>query len=185
MVEKVFSSLFAHMRKGIQMHDQLTYAFGFLNLLGYKKCQEYHTFEELNNFYKAREFFLENHSKLLVEETYEPIEVIPANWYKHVRENVDVNTKRSAIKDLTKIWVEWEKETKHFLEEKYKELYEMGEILCAIKVAEMIKEVRDELKLAREKQINLDSIGYDISLIVDEQSALYDKYEEKIKSIWG
>lgn len=185
MIEDIFSTLFAHMRKGVQMHNDLAYAFGFLNLLGYKKCHEYHMLEELHNYYEAKDFFLYNYSKMLIDENYEPVEIIPANWYKHSREDVDVNTKRSAIKDLTKIWVEWEKETKKLLEEKYKELYEMGEVLCAIKIAEMIKEVSEELKLAQEKQINLDSIGYDISLIVDEQSDLYDKYKEKIKSIWG
>lgn len=62
-------------------------------------------------------------------------------------------------------------------------MYELGEIYGALKVSELIKDVSNELSIAHQKQIDLDSIGYDISLIVDEQDDLYKKYKKKIKSI--
>ena len=96
---------------------------------------------------------------------------------------VDVNNKRSAVKDLMKKWVDWEKETKTLLEANYKQLYEMDEINGALEVASLIKDVSQELANAQEKYIDLESMGYDIVCIIDWQSNLYKQYCKKIKEI--
>jgi len=183
-VEEIFSLLAAHMEKGIRMHNHLVTAFGFLNLCGYQKCQEYHFFEEGYNYRKFLNFYLDNYNKMIIKSPIEEINVIPSNWYKHLKKEVDTSTKRTAIRDLMEIWVDWETETKKLLENEYKELYDLGEINGAIKIMELIQDVSKELEIAHKKQINLETIGYDISLIVDEQEKLYKKYQSKIKNIY-
>ena len=181
MIEEVIST---HMMKGIKMHNKLMDAFGFLNLSGYQKCQEYHVMEELHNYHNWHKFYLEHHNKLIMNDAFEEIEVIPANWYKYKRQDVDSNTKRSAVKDLMKIWINWEKETKKLLEEKYKEAYEMNDIPVVLKIAECIKDVSGELVQAESKQIALDAINYDMIFITEEQQEMYDKYVEKLANLY-
>ena len=159
-VEEIFSIISTHMAKGLRIHNELANAFGFLNLCGYRKCHEYHFFEESYNYRCLNDFYLDTYNKILIENSIEEVNVIPINWRKHFKEDVDANTKRAAIKDLTKIWVEWEKETKTLLQTKYKELYELGEICGALEVAKLIEDVSKELVIAHKAQIDLDSIEW-------------------------
>ena len=183
-VEEIFSVISTHMAEGLQVHNLLASAFGFLNLRGYKKCHEFHLFEETYNYRCLNDFYLDTYNKIIIENSMKEVNVIPTNWYKHFKEDVDANTKRAAIKDLTKAWVEWEKETKTLLQIKYKELYELGEIYGALRIAELIQDVSQELSIAHSIQIDLDSIGYDMSLITDRQDVLYREYQKKIKKIY-
>lgn len=182
-IEEIFSNISTHMAKGLLIHNQMASLYGFLNLCGYQKCHEYHYYEESRNYRCLQNFFLTHCNKMIREGTVEQPDIIPSNWYKFTKIEVDVNNKRSAVKDLMKKWVEWEKETKTLLELSYKQLYELGEIDCAIKVANFIKDVSEELADAQEKYIDLESMGYDIVYIIDWQPTLYKQYCKKIKEI--
>ena len=182
-IEEIFSNISTHMAKGLLIHNQMASLYGFLNLCGYQKCQEYHYYEESRNYRNLQNFFLTHYNKMIHENTVEQPEVTPSNWYKFTKMEVDVNNKRSAVKDLMKKWVDWEKETKTLLEANYKQLYELGEIDGALEVASLIKDVSQELADAQEKYINLESMGYDIVCIIDWQSNLYKQYCKKIKEI--
>lgn len=179
-VEEIFSKLAAHMVKGLMIHDQMGNAYGFLNLCGYQKCHEYHYFMESKNYKCLQNYYLEHYNKIIPEEKVENPDIIPENWYKHIKSDVDTNTKRSSVKDMIKRWVDWETETKTNLQVFYKELYDMGEICSALKIATFLKDVDKELKSAQKKYLNLEAVGYDISDIVKEQDKLYKKYEEKL-----
>lgn len=180
-VEEIFSRLSAHMVKGLMIHDHFATMFNFLNLCGYRKCHEYHYFEESLNYRCLQNFYLDHFNKLIVEEKVEVPDLIPANWFKHERMDVDASTKRTAIREIYKQWVDWETETKQLYESSYKELYELGEIAAAIKISYFIEDVSAELTRAREKQLNLESHGYDMVAIIDEQKSLYNSYVKKIK----
>ena len=119
---------------------------------------------------------------IIKEEKFESF--IPSTWYKHIKEDVDINTKRSAIKDMMKIWVDWEQKTKELLSKSYKEMYELGEIYPASQILKFLQEVSKELIEAKEQQINLESHGYDLSVIITEQESLYKKYKKQIKQIY-
>ena len=169
------------MRKGIELHDNLATAFCFLNLSGYSKFQEYRFYEESKEYRKLLEFFTTTFNKIIPYKTHNAIEIIPQNWYKHERGEVDANTKRLAIRDLTKTWIEWEKETKTLLETDYKELEALNEVYAMLKIAEILKDVSEELQQAEEKFYNLETFGYDIVSIIEEQQAIYKKYKKKIR----
>ena len=50
---------------------------------------------------------------------------------------------------------------------------------------ELIKDVDEELKSAQAHLINLQTVGYDLCVIVDMQEEKYKKYKNKIcKIVW-
>ena len=179
-MEEIFSKIAMHMIKGIMFHEQVANCYGFLSLEGYKECHEYHYYSEIINYRHLYHYSLDHCHKLIKLGEIEDPAIISSNWYKYTKTDVDVNTKRTAIRDLMKSWIEWERETKQLLENCYKELYELGEIAAAIKISCFIKDVCNELQHAEEKRIKLETIGYDINTIIQEQHDLYEKYKTKI-----
>lgn len=183
-IEEVFSHLSAHMVKGLMIHDQLAAAYDFLNLCGYKKCHEYHYFMESCSYRCLQHYYIKHYHKLIPETSINNPQIIPSNWFKYAKSDVDTNTKRSAIRDLMKKWVDWEIEAKSLLEQSYKELYDQGEIGAALKIGCFLKDTSEELARAQEEQNNLESMGYDIVFIIEAQKRLKDKYAHKMKEIF-
>lgn len=182
-LEEIFSNINKHMSKGLMIHDQIANAFSFLNLRGYRKCHEYHYYEESINYRELNNFYLKYFQKLIPTQEIENPEIIPSSWHRYMREDVDINTKRQQVRELFKKWIDWENETKTLLQSSYKELDSMGEDFAAEKIMYFLKDVSNELAIAQEKYINLKSIDYDIVSIVEEQDILYEKYKEKIKQL--
>ena len=102
LTEEIFSQLVAHMKKGVLIHSQMTDLFGFLNLKKYKKRQEKQFYEENKNCRELQDYYLNRYQKLLPELPVENPALIPQNWIKYTKSEVDTNTKRSTVKDLFK-----------------------------------------------------------------------------------
>jgi len=47
---------------------------------------------------------------------------------------MDMNTKRSAVKNGLEKWIEWEKDVKHFLSEMHNELINNNEVALALRL---------------------------------------------------
>lgn len=184
-VEEIFSTLAAHMIKGLMVHDQMANAYGFLNLCGYKKCHEYHYFAESKNYRHLYNYYLTHYHKLLPEQKIEDPQIIPTTWLKYTKMDVDANTKRTAVKDLMKKWADWEKETKALLEKSYKELCDLGEVCAAEKVLCFLHDVSRELKYIQEKTIDMEVLNYDIGGIIKSQEKIYEKYCRKFKYLFA
>ena len=169
LTEEIFSQLVAHMKKGVLIHNQMTSLFGFLNLKKYKKRQEKQFYEENKNCRELQDYYLNRYQKLLPELPVENPTLIPQNWIKYTKSEVDTNTKRSTTKDLLKKWIEWETQTKEIFQKAYNDLFENGDIDATYKVGELIQDVENELQFARELKINLDATDYDIVYIMEQQ----------------
>lgn len=183
-VDEIFSKLAAHMAKGVSIHNYMVSAFNFLGLKGFAKSQEYHYYEETKNYREFLNYYLNNYYKIVVEERTEIPEIIPTNWYKYMKMDVDISTKKNGTRDIFRKWIAWETETKKLLEVSYQELYELKEIAAAIQVLYLIEDVEKELRGAQEQLIDLEAINFDMSQIVAEQQSLYDLYKEKIKNLY-
>lgn len=183
-VEEIFTTLAAHKKKGILIHEKIMEAYNFLGLKGYKKCHYYHYLEEINSYYYFCHYYMEHYHKLINIEEVEKAEVIPSSWYKYNQFSVDVGTKRNAIKDMMKQWTDWERATKELIQKLYKELIDLGELASADEFSHQLEDVSEELKNAERKQLNLETIGYDIIHIMEEQDNMYNKYKKKIKKIF-
>lgn len=110
-------------------------------------------------------------------------EVIPQNWYNYTRYDVDASTKRNSVKDGFKKWIEYEKDTKQYLTQMAQRLEQMDEREAAKKLDHLIEHVEKEITTAEDKMMNLESTGYDMNYILQQQEELKQKYAKKIREL--
>ena len=180
-VDEIFSELSAHMIKGLMIHDQMADYYDFLSLCGYKRAHEYHYKKEMCTYRKLHRYYINHFGKLIDEKRIDNPETIPSSWYRYTRNEVDANTKRTAVKNGIEKWVAWEKETKALYQMAYRELMQAKEEAAAIFLQECIKAVDCELKYAERKAIELNTVDYSLAYIISEQKHIHDKYKGKMK----
>ena len=180
-IEEIFNKIATHMIQGIMYHDELAKAYDFLGFFGYAKCQDYHHLEEELNYRKLSHYYAKHYFKLLQVENIPKPNIIPQNWFKYTTQDVDTNTKKTAIKDLMFKWTEWEKSTKELYQTSRQELLLLNEVAAALYIDDLICDVDKELRHAQKKLIKLETIGYDLITIMSEQEELYNKYKKKLR----
>lgn len=180
---EIFCRISAHQITGLMLHEQMADYYDFLGLRGYKRMHEYHYFEESAAMRSVHRYFINHFGRLILSAHPTNPAVIPSGWGNYSRFDVDVSTKRRAIKDGFVKWREWETETKKLYQESYKSLCEIGEIAAASKVRQLLEKVDQELKCVERMKLELDSVDYDLGVIMPCQAAMHDEYAEKQKSI--
>lgn len=179
-IEEIYSELNEHMIKGLMIHEQMANYYDFLGLCGYKRCHEYHYYEENHNFRKLNRYYINHHNKLIPETRIDNPNIIPESWFKYSRNDVDASTKMNAVKNGMTKWVEWESDTKKLYEKLYQELINIGEIADASMLQCLICDVDKELKIASKQYLKLKSVDYNIGHIIGEQHHLHKKYKKMI-----
>ena len=182
-IEEIYSKLANRMIQGMMFHEQMANEYRFLGMNGYATCHEYHFMDETCNYRKLCRYFIDHHNKLVPYSDVEDPNTIPESWYRYTRQDVDVNTKKNAVKANLERWVSWEHETKELYETCYKELMEAGEVASALFVAEFIRDVDRELKKAQKYHLGKVSTGYDLVSIMDEQVHKKEKYRDKLQEL--
>ena len=182
-IGEIYTEISTHMLNGVMIHESMANYYDFLGLKGYSKCHEYHYLSELNEQRKINSYYINHYNKLIENKAIAQPDIIPNNWYNHVRQDVDFNTKINAIKNGFTKWVKWENDTKKFYEKMYIELMNINEITSAIRIKELIYDVDEELKDAENEFLNIETIDYDLSQIISEQELLYNKFNKKISKI--
>lgn len=179
-VEEIFSKIANHLAIGLLFHNQLISVYGFLNLKGYQQQQQRQYFEECHNYLDLKQFYFNQYGKMIQEdEEIKRPKLIPGNWYKYTKSEVDTSTKRTTIRDMFKQWIKWEEDTKLLLSNCYFQLMELKQICGANKILNMLSQVNQELSRARKQQIDLQTIGYDIVYIVDNQNKIKLEDDDK------
>lgn len=181
--EEIFAKINSHMIEGIMYHDQMANYFDFLSLHGYKRLHEYHAIEEAAARRSLNRYFINHFDMLIPEIAVTDPKAIPDSWHRVNRTDVDISTKRRAVRDGFTRWREWETETKKLYEQSYKDLCDIGEIAAACKVKELACDVDMELKCADRMYIMLYSVDYDINTIYLCQDGLHEEYANKTKEI--
>lgn len=176
-VDEIFKKVSSHFVKGMMIHDKMADYYDFLSLRGYKRCHEYHFKHESCNYRKLHRYYLNHYHRLIEEEDVTPPDIIPNSWYRYTRKEVDVSTKRSAVKTGMEKWVSWEKETKDLLQMACRELAENGEEATVIFMGKLLSDVDCELKWAERKVLDLEAVEYNLGFIIGEQTKLHDKYK--------
>ena len=87
---------------------------------------------------------------------------------------------RNAVKSGLEKYVNWQKETKKFLQEMYNQSIQEGQISLAIKIQEYICSVDQEIKKASKEYLEIKATDYDLPTIVTKQQSLAKKYGKKI-----
>lgn len=182
-VAEIFISITKKMVEGLMFHSQLSDFFCFLGLKGYAQCQKYHYFEESCNYKKFGEYYLTHYNKIVAEDRFSNPNVIPKDWGKYTRADVDPSTRKTNIQVGFEKWVSWETEVKQEYEKLYKELINLNEVAAATELQKYITEVDEELASATQKWLELKAMDWNICDIIDEQDHYYKKYSKKIKSL--
>lgn len=177
--DEIFERINLQMYEGIVMHSDMRQIYQFLNLDGYAACQDYHYCEEIENQSALQRFYIDTYFKLLPVGEMKRRELIPNSWYKYTSQEVDIGTKRNAIKELMGKWIAWEKETKHLYEEMYLELIGIKEIAAALYVSKLVKDVSEELSSAQKSLLDLEAIGFNLDVIIDWQDTIKKKYKKR------
>lgn len=207
-LQALYSELMNRMKQGVEMHEQLADYYGFLNLPGYQKCHEYQMLCELLTYRKAKDTYMKEYNQLVqpfnmmynltnmgnnsngmngnsgnMNGGNNYANVIPQGWYKYTRYDVDASTKRNAVRDGFKKWIDYEKETKQFLTEMVKRLEQADDRESARKLDYLIDHVGKEIETAEEKMMALENSGYDMNYILQQQDQLKAKYADKIRKL--
>ena len=176
-ISEIFYEIANHMLEGIMTHQQLANYYDFLGLGGYKRCHEYHFLDEMCSYRKVQRYFISHYNKLIPQKSRQFPNLIPAGWYEVERGDVDATTRSTAVKAGMEKWVDWQRKTKKFYEQKYKELMDMGEVAAAHFVEDILLHTTHELKKAEKYWIQKKAIAYDMKEIFaqqDKKSAKYD-----------
>ena len=178
-VEDIFAKIGQHMIKGLMIHTQLSDYFNFLGLKGYGKCHEYHFYEESKYFRKISNYYLEHYDKFIIDSHVANPGVIPQDWMKYTRQQVDGATRKTGIQAGFEKWVDWEAETLKLYQELYKELLNLNEVASAIELSHYIEDVNEELNKAQQKYLELRMISFDITIVMEEQEKLFKEYDKE------
>ncbi len=179
-VDEIFNKLISRMVEGVMYHNEFAKAYDFLGLYGYSYCHFLHYLEENKNYQQLSHYYSTHYYKLITKENITQPEIIPNNWYKYTTIVVDVGTKRNAIKDLMNHWITWERSTKKLYEDMQQELENLHEVSAALYINNFILDVTKELRQAEKHLIELESINYDMTKIIEWQEKMEKKYKKKL-----
>ena len=168
-IDEIFAKITTHQVEGMMIHSLFADYYEFLGLPSYSQCHTDRFLEESRAYKHTCRYFIRHYNKLPVESRIDPPNVIPSDWYNYTRQDVDVSTKRSAVKVGLERWVSWERSTKCLYQNMYKELLDLGEIAACGMVMELIRDVDSELQDAEQYHLNKKSLDYSIVNIVEEQ----------------
>lgn len=180
---EIFSQINDRQIKALMFHNQMADYFDFLGLNGFKRVHEYQYFAESVAMRGIHRYVINHTNRLLLNNNTVNPNAIPATWNNYCRFDVDAGTRKSAVKEAFQKYYDWEYETLHFYECKFKELSELGCIAYTNKVMELIKDTDKELKHIARSIIKYKAADWDMTLIEEEQDAIHEHYKEKTKNL--
>lgn len=184
--EEICKMIAQRLLQGCMNHEQFANYYDFLGLKGYSVFHEYHFFEQMCGYRKFITYYIEHQDKLVQD--FSPtslvsFNIIPDNWYNYVRDDVDVNTRRNAVKSGLEKYVHWENDTKKFLEDMYVQTIQQGYIGISIEIKRMIQSVEEEIEKANKEYLQIKATEYDMPTIVSKQDCLIKKYKKKMRQL--
>lgn len=181
VIDDIFASIANRLLLGSMIHEQLINYYDFLGLCGYKECHKYHFFEEIKGYRKIVEYFMDSYGRFIPQSRFDNPTIIPENWYRVQKQEVDINTKRAAIKNGQQKWLTWERETKTFLQQMYRELTDIDEIAAALYLKKFLKSVCKEIQAAEHKYLEDKATDFYLPFIFGKQDCEYQKYRKKME----
>ena len=151
------------------IHSQLADYYRFIGLPGYADCHEKHYKKESCNWRKLSKYFVDHYNKLIIEKPIENPKIIPDEWFKAKRQDVDTSTIRKSVQRGLETWVNWESETKSLYETHFKNLMDNGDVAAAMFIKKFLCDVDDELAEATQWHLHKKATDYEIGHLIGEQ----------------
>ena len=186
VIDEIGNLVAQRLLQGSMHHEDFINYYNFLGLKGYKTFHEYHAIEEIMNYREFVDYYIGNYNKLISKFTTDSLislSIIPDNWYNHLKENIDINTKRNAIKTGLEKYVLWERQTKKFLEDMAIEAINISAIGLSDRIKKYIKAVEEEIEIAQKEWLEIKATDYDLSVVIPKQDQLCKHYGKKIQKV--
>ena len=184
--EQICKLIAQRLLQGCMNHEQFVNYYHFLGLKGYKLFHEYHFFEQMVNYREFITYYIEQEDKLISDfspQSLSSFSIIPQNWYNYNRQDVDIATRRNAVKSGIEKYIHWQKDTKKFLEEMYTQASQQGFVSIALEIKKYIHSVEKEIQHANKTFLELIATDYDLPTIIAKQDYLIKKYKKKLCQI--
>ena len=184
--EEICKLIAQRLLQGCMNHEQFANYYDFLGLEGYSIFHEYHFFEQMHGYREFITYYIDHQDKLVQDfspNSLSTFNIILDNWYDYKREDVDINTRRNAVKSGLEKYIHWEKETKKFLEDMYTQATQQGFVGISIQIKKYIKSVEEEIKHANKVYLEIKATDYDMPTVVAKQDYLIKKYTKKLRQI--
>ena len=185
-LEQICKLIAQRLLQGCMNHEQFANYYDFLGLKGYKLFHEYHFFEQMHGYRDFISYYIQHENKLIPDYSSDSLisfSILPNNWYGYNREDMDITTRRNAIKSGLEKYLHWEQQTKKFLEDMYTQAIQQGFVAIAIKIKEYICSVDDEIKQINYTYLEMKATDYDLPTIISKQDYLIKKYKKKLCQI--
>lgn len=167
--EEIFLSAINHMVEGIMIHEELSNYYLFLGLPAYSKCHEKHYHKENKSYKKLYNYYIKTYNKLIPNIKVDVPEIIPKTWYQYSRQDVDMKTKQTSIKQGLEKWYKWETDTYNLYQKLYQESLKIDKVCDAMEFQKLICDVKEELDEITQYHLNKLSTNYDMVYIIEEQ----------------
>ena len=187
-IEEICKLIAQKLLQGCMNHQEFANYYNFIGLQGYKLAHEYHFFEEMLHYRDFITYYIQHQNKIIPQFSTESLtsssfSIIPSNWYGYAREDVDLITRRNAVKSGLEKYIRWEKQVKAFLEEMYTQAFNQRYITLLIEIKKYICFVDEQIKEAQRKYLQIKATDYDLPTIVSEQQLLIKKYTKKFSQL--
>lgn len=178
-IEDMYKQIDERMCQALSFHEQLADYFCFLGLQGFKRMAEFQYMKECAERRKMHRRYIDMHNKVLPVEDYRKPMMIPKEWSKHTRHDIDDSVIPKYVKMALTEWYEWEKETKEIYEDVCEQFRSMGLVADEEFIKRLILDVEKECKKIMRMYENLNGTGYDVTQIHGMQDKLHEKYKKK------
>ena len=125
-----------------------------------------------------------HYNRFIPELPVQDPKAIPQAWRQYKRQDVDVPTRKNAVRDGMDAWIAWEHDTKSVYENSAKELFNIGDVSAARFAEGYAEESGNELKTAVKDFLSKKASDFDMALIAGEQKMIHDKCRKKMRKIF-
>lgn len=177
--KEVYSAICSRQVVALMFHDEMADFFDFLGLYGFKQMHECQYCKESDERRHLKNFYMQQHNRILMQDDVEPVEVIPSDWNKYTRMDVTVPVRKQAVQRAVEQYRAWEVETKALYERCAYYLLEWHMISDFNKINGLIEDVSCELKCLEKLCLQLKAMDYDPGYIESIQEHYHHKYSEE------
>lgn len=161
-------------------HGRMREYFMYLGLPGYAAMHSFHETEERLGTEKLTDYFMAQNGSLIPDKALTAPDVIPAQWYRMRRQDTDAQWRRRAVRDGMTAWRDWEKGTAVFLKDIIFRLASENETTYSRIAEQKLSDVESEIAGVEEIIFDLESIEYNLPIIIEKQPDIEKKYLTKI-----
>ena len=184
MSVQILSEISELMTDGAMRHMQFADMMDFLGCRGFKRMAEYCFYKDCIHVRKLHRYAINHCNKFIVEKNITSPKVIPQSWEGATRQQVDENTRQKYIRQLFTAWLDYEKETRVKLSQKYKVAHESSNYHVQEKIMHLLEENEMHIKKLERMVLEYNAVDWNMLYIMQQQKPMHDYYREKTKEVF-